>query len=96
LIPRNPRTMSAMAWSFVVRVSMVPGVTDTDENTAALAKTVCGLAGRGVLGLLSYNQAAGANYRAAGMEFKPDCDETREERVSLAPFERCQVAARVA
>ncbi|MCX6027600.1 MAG: radical SAM protein [Chloroflexi bacterium] len=96
LILRNLRTMNAMAVPFVVRVPLVPGVTDTDENLAAIAETVCGLAGLQGVDLLPYNKAAGAKYRAAGMEFKPDYDEEREVRVNLAPFERCRVAARVA
>jgi hypothetical protein len=65
-------------------------------NPDAIAETVCGLAGVEGLGLLSYDQAAGAKCRVAGMEFKQDYDETREVRVGLAPFERRQGAPRAA
>ena len=41
--------------------------------------------------LLPYNQAAGSKYQYAGMEFKPDYDETRPLNINTMLFEQCGV-----
>jgi hypothetical protein len=38
--------------------------------------------------LLPYNRAAGSKYRYAGMEFKPDYDETRPLNFNTKIFEQ--------
>ncbi len=95
-ILHNLRVMSRMGVPFVIRVPLVPGVTDTDLNLAAIADTVRGLPGLVRVDLLPYNRAAGAKYESVGMEFKPDYDETRELNVNTAIFQRANVPVRVA
>ena len=41
--------------------------------------------------LLPYNKAAGSKYRYAGMEFKPDYDESRELNLNTALFEQAGI-----
>ncbi len=72
---------------FVIRVPLVPGVTDTDENLSAVARQVRGLPGLIRVDLLPYNRAAGAKYSSAGLEFKPDYDETRPLNIPVRLFE---------
>jgi pyruvate formate lyase activating enzyme len=91
LILDNLQILSALGKPFVVRVPLVPGVTDTDENSAAIAQTVCGLPGLLYVELLPYNRAAGSKYRSVGMEFKPDYDETRPLNINTLLFEQCGV-----
>ncbi len=91
LILANLQTLSASSKPFVIRVPLVPGVTDSNENLAAIARTVRGLPGLLYVGLLPYNQAAGSKYGYAGMEFKPDYDETRLLNINTMPFEECGV-----
>lgn len=95
-ILKNLRRLSESGVPFVVRVPLVPGVTDTDANLAAIAATVQGLPGLQRVDLLPYNRAAGGKYEAAGMEFKPDYDQSRELNVNLAPFEKAGIPVRVA
>lgn len=95
-ILRNLGVLSELGVPFVIRVPLVPGVTDTDDNLAAIARTVKGLPGLVRVDLLPYNKAAGGKYRAAGMEFKPDYDESRALNISVAAFEREGLAVRVA
>lgn len=95
-ILRNLGVLSELGVPFVIRVPLVPGVTDTDDNLAAISRTVKGLPGLVRVDLLPYNQAAGGKYRAAGMEFKPDYDESRALNISVAAFEREGLAVRVA
>ncbi len=81
---------------FVVRVPLVPGVTDTDKNLAEIAATVAGMPGLVRVDLLPYNLAAGAKYQSAGMQFSPEYDETRELNINTGLFEQAGVEVRVA
>jgi pyruvate formate lyase activating enzyme len=96
LILDNLKILSASGKPFVIRVPLVPGVTDTDENLAAIARTVYALHGLIRVDLLAYNKAAGSKYQYAGMEFKPGYDETRPLNINLMPFERFGVKVCVA
>ena len=91
LILDNLQILSASGKPFVIRVPLVPGVTDTDENLASIAQTACGLSGLLHVDLLPYNQAAGSKYQFAGMEFKPDYDERRPLNINTLLFEQSGV-----
>jgi len=91
----NLRLLGEMAVPYVVRVPLVPGVTDTEENLAAVARTVRGLSGLLRVDLLPYNKAAGGKYRACGMTFSPDYDPSVEPNVDFAPFAEAGVDVRV-
>jgi pyruvate formate lyase activating enzyme len=95
LILDNLHSLSASGKPYVIRVPLVPGVTDTDENLASIAQTVRGLSGLLHVDLLPYNQAAGSKYQFAGMEFHPDYDETRPLNINTLPFEQAGVKVRV-
>jgi pyruvate formate lyase activating enzyme len=88
LILDNLQILSASGKPFVIRVPLVPGVTDTDENLSAIARTVSGLPGLLQVDLLPYNQAAGSKYQYTGKEFEPDYDETRPLNVNTTLFEK--------
>ena len=96
LILYNLEVLSASGKPFVVRVPLVPGVTDTNENLTAVARTVRGLPGLLRVELLPYNRAAGAKYEAAGLEFKPGYDETRPLNINTQVFEQAGLQVRVA
>jgi pyruvate formate lyase activating enzyme len=95
MILNNLKLLSVSGKPFVIRVPLVPGVTDTDENLAAIAQTVRGLPGLLYVDLLPYNMAAGSKYQYAGMEFKPDYDEKRPLNVNTLLFEQCGVKVSV-
>jgi pyruvate formate lyase activating enzyme len=96
LILSNLKVLSASGKPFVIRVPLVPGVTDTDENLAAIAATVRGLPGLVRVDLLPYNRAAGAKYAAAGMAFNPGYDETRPVNINPRIFQAAGLEVRVA
>ncbi len=96
LILDNLKLLSDSGKPFVVRVPLVPGVTDTDENLAAIADAVRGMPGLLYAELLPYNRAAGAKYQFAGMDFQPDYDEARPLNINTALFDECGVKVRVA
>jgi pyruvate formate lyase activating enzyme len=86
LILHNLQVLSASGVPFVIRVPLVPGVTDTEENLRAIARTIHGLPGLLRVDLLAYNRAAGAKYPAAGMQFHPDYDEDQPVHIRMDIF----------
>lgn len=54
---------------FVVRVPLIPGITDTEKNLKGIASLV----GKHRVEIMRYNSMAGAKYRSVGLEFRlPD------------------------
>jgi len=96
LILSNLKIVSGSGVPFVIRVPLVPGVTDTEANFAAIAQAVQGLPGLVRVDLLPYNRAAGAKYHAAGMEFHPEYDETRPVNVNTGVFRESGEEVRLA
>ncbi len=73
-ILQNFVTLVRSGKEFVPRIPLIPGVTDTAENIAALANF---LAENRVFyaELMPYNTMAGSKYALAGREYKPDFDD---------------------
>jgi pyruvate formate lyase activating enzyme len=85
-ILRNLRVLDEMNASVVVRVPLVPGITDTDDNLAAIAQIVAGTRCIRRVDLLPYNRAAGGKYAACGMAYRADVDESRTVNANTACF----------
>lgn len=96
LILSNLRCLGGMSVPFVIRVPLVPGVTDTDANLSAIAHAACALPGLVRVDLLPYNRAAGGKHAALGMAFHPGFDESAEVNTNLEPFTDLGVEARIA
>ncbi len=69
LILQNLRLLSQSGVPFVIRVPLVPTITDTDDNLTAIADLVQGLPGLLRVDLLPYNHLAGAKYPLLGIEY---------------------------
>ena len=95
LILSNLRCLGDIGVPSVVRVPLIPGVTDTDANLSAIARTVDGLPELLRVELLPYNRAAGGKYAALGMDFQPGFDESVEVNANLEPFTDAGIEARV-
>ncbi len=95
LILRNLCALSESGKPFEVRVPLVPGVTDTDENLANIAGVLRGMQGLLGVDLLPYNKAAGSKYEYAGMEFKPEYDETQALNMNKTAFEQAGIRVSV-
>lgn len=71
---KNDRILENLRWlmqsgkEFVIRVPLIPGITDRWENLSAIAE----FAGDSPVELLPYNTMAGAKYAAVGREFGMD------------------------
>jgi pyruvate formate lyase activating enzyme len=95
-ILRNLRILDGTGKPFVIRVPMVPGVTDTNQNLSGILESVRGLAGLLRVDLLPYNKAAGSKYQYAGMDFKPDYDESQELNLNTSIFEQAGIKVVIA
>lgn len=91
----NLRVLDAMGVPFVIRVPLVPGVTDTVENLDDIAAIVGPLQHLEHVELLPYNRSAGGKYAACGATFSPDWDEDAPVHADTRPFEAAGVLARV-
>jgi pyruvate formate lyase activating enzyme len=96
LILQNLHILSGMGVPFVIRVPMIPGVTDTDQNLTDIANTAKGLSGLLGVELLPYNKVAGSKYYNAGMVFKPEYDESQELNLNTFPFEQVGIKVKIA
>lgn len=95
-ILRNLAALASMGTEFIIRVPLIPGLTDTVENLRAIAHRVSTLPSRPRVELLPYNRAAGGKYAACGMEWRPDFDESMASQANLIPFQELNVEAALA
>ena len=95
-ILRNLKNISSSGKPFVIRVPLIPGVTDTESNLSAIAELAGGLPGLVRIDLLPYNRAAGAKYPGVGRKFAPAYDESLPVNANTAPFQEVGLFARVA
>lgn len=91
----NIQLLDKMDIPYVVRVPLVPGITDTAENLAAIAETAAGLHNLVRVDLLPYNKAAGGKYSSCNKIFAPDWDETLPCNADTSVFVRLGVDVRV-
>ncbi len=91
----NLRLLSHMGVPFIIRVPLVPGVTDTEGNLCSIANVVRDLSGLLRVDLLPYNRAAGSKYESLGRKFQPDYDESADLNINTAVFERAGIPVRV-
>ncbi len=94
-IHNNLKRLATMSIPYIIRVPLVPGVSDTHENLTAIADAVAGLSGLLRVELLPYNRAAGGKYRSCGMEFRPGYDEDDPLNCDSRPFIEAGVEVKI-
>lgn len=92
-ILRNLAILAEMGVQYIIRVPLVPGVTDTDDNLRAIARHVSRLPRRPRVELIPYNRAAGGKYAACGMQWRPSFDESAAPNMNIAIFRELDVEA---
>ena len=95
-ILHNLQILSESNTPFVIRVPLVPRVTDTYDNLSAIAQIAQTLPSLLYVNLLPYNQAAGAKYGPVGRQFHPDYDETRPVNIQTDCFDQLGIKVSVA
>ena len=96
LILHNLGLLAATDIPFFIRVPLIPGVTDTDENLLGIARVLAALPRHPCVELLPYNQGARAKYAACGMEWRPRFNENIPYRANLEPFKEFELQASLA
>jgi len=91
----NLSTLQDVGVAFVARIPLVPQVTDTPENLAALADLLHGFENLLRVDLLPYNRAAGGKYAACGTPFDPGYNEDAPPQALEDIFEDRGLAVRV-
>ena len=64
---------------YIIRVPLIPDITDTEENLKGISEIV----GSSPVELLSYNQMAGAKYESVGMEYSLTKDKNKEPDLTI-------------
>jgi pyruvate formate lyase activating enzyme len=95
-ILRNLFVLDETKIPYVVRVPLVPSVTDTEENLRAIASAVSRLSAHPRVELVPYNRSAGGKYAACGLEWRPAFDESAPYNDNLMPFQELDVEASLA
>lgn len=74
-ILKNIEYLKKSGKEYVLRVPLIPDITDTEKNLKAVAE----IAGESPVELLTYNNLAGAKYEMLGMEYTLGTDANRSE-----------------
>jgi len=69
LILRNLAMLKNSKKPFIIRIPVIPGFNDTEENMKKTASLLAGAASLSYVELLPYNQLAGAKYPLLGLKF---------------------------
>jgi pyruvate formate lyase activating enzyme len=88
---RNLKHLAALTTPCVLRVPLVPGITDTEANLAAIARAAAEVPHLVRVDLLRYNRAAGGKHASCGMEFHPQWDESQPVRPTTHAFDAAGV-----
>lgn len=93
-ILHNFKTLCQSGVEFTVRTPLIPTVTDTPENLAAIARL---LQENGVtaIELLPYHTAAGGKYASVGRTYDPQFDETVSPSPRIELFKQHDIIATV-
>jgi pyruvate formate lyase activating enzyme len=95
LVLTNLMYLRTLEIPFVIRVPLVPGVTDTLQNMISIAQTVHDIPGLVRVDLLPYHRLAGAKYPLLGLEYQPAFDESRVPQVVGDPFDALNIPWRL-
>ncbi len=76
----NFKTLAASGVPFIVRVPLIPTITDTEENIRDICR-VMKENGTAYAELLPYNKMAGSKYALVGREYNPPFDEKAEVNI---------------
>ncbi|NLG15238.1 MAG: glycyl-radical enzyme activating protein [Lentisphaerae bacterium] len=80
---------------FVVRVPLIPGLTDQETNFEALAERLENAKNLEQVQLLPYNPAAGAKYKMMNLDYKPPFDMQQQPNTDLTPFQKRNLPCKV-
>jgi pyruvate formate lyase activating enzyme len=82
----NLMSLRSLDVSCVIRVPLIPSITDSLQNMTLIAQTIQAIPGLVRVDLLPYNRLAGAKYPLLGLEYQPGFEESQVPQVLAEPF----------
>ncbi len=95
VVQANIAQMTESSVPVVIRVPLIPNVTDSKENMLAIAQIAVELPSLQRVDLLPYQTLAGAKYPSVGMAYSPGFDETRSPNVCGDVFDESGIPWKV-
>lgn len=93
-ILRNFHELCESGLPHVIRMPLIPGVTDTENNITAAARLLQAC-GQDYIELLPYNKAAGAKYAMVGRAYTPGFSEQNDSNARIDIFEAHGIRVKV-
>lgn len=95
LILSNLEILKASSTPFIIRVPLIPGINDSDENLSETAGLLAGAKNLVQVELLPYNKLTGAKYKALGREYNPPFDESKEPNINQEYFIKAGIRSKL-
>jgi pyruvate formate lyase activating enzyme len=95
VVLHNLMQLRSLDVQVVIRIPLIPGVTDTIQNMSAIAQIIHEIPGLLRVDLLPYHRLAGAKYPLLGLEYQPGIDESQAPQIFGAPFDAHGIRWRV-
>ena len=94
-ILQNARILCEGEIPFIIRIPVIPGVNDNEENYRETARWIAGAKYLVKVELLPYHKTAGAKYAMVGKEYKPGFDTEQKVWISQKVFEEYGIRSEV-
>lgn len=94
-ILRNFERLKASGVPMTVRIPLIPGVNDNEENFEAVAEAVRDVKDRAAVEILPYNAMAGAKYALLNMQYRPSFDAARKPESHFEPLTEAGIQWRI-
>lgn len=95
IILENARTLCEGEKPFVIRIPVIPGVNDNEENFRKTAEWIADAKNLQKVELLPYHKTAGAKYGMLGKEYQPIFDTEHKVWISQNIFEEYGIRSEV-
>lgn len=86
LILENLEELKRSGISFRVRIPVIPGVNDTEDNYRETAQLLKGAEHLEMVELLPYHETAGAKYEMVALKYMPDFDINHQPKLETTAF----------
>jgi pyruvate formate lyase activating enzyme len=86
LILSNLRLLKEGDTPFIIRIPLIPGVSDSAQNLRDTAQLLSGARSLQYVELLPYNRLAGAKYGMLGKSYEPDFDTQQSLNIDTKMF----------
>lgn len=94
-ILQNLEQLKTSGKPFRIRIPVIPGVNDTEDNFRRTAELLAGAENLDTVELLPYHQTAGAKYEMVDMDYRPSFDTDALPNLDTAVFAEYHIPCKV-